>query len=67
MIPLTFTPTTLGLLPGMLRFTTNDPDRATVNQGVVGTGIPTGGLAPPTSTGAATSRCWRMAAESAAS
>ena len=41
-IPVTFNPTKTGLLPGSIQFTTNDPDLATFNQGIVGTGIPDG-------------------------
>ena len=41
-IPVTFNPTTTGLLPGTVQFTTNDPNLGTFSQGIVGTGIPDG-------------------------
>lgn len=46
-LPVTFNPSALGLRPGMIRFTTNDPEQPTVNQGVVGTGIPSNGVIGP--------------------
>ncbi|MEM9218254.1 MAG: Ig-like domain-containing protein [Cyanobacteria bacterium P01_F01_bin.150] len=43
-IPVTFSPTANGLRPGLIQFTTNDPDQPTFTQGIVGTGIPDGPL-----------------------
>jgi hypothetical protein len=45
-IPLTFAPSALGILPGLLQFTTNDPDRLLVKQGVIGSGVPPAGIGP---------------------
>jgi len=43
-IPLTFSPSALGLRPGTISFTSNDPDLPVLKQAVVGTGIPLGGV-----------------------
>jgi hypothetical protein len=43
-LPVTFRPSKRGLLPGLVRLTTNDPMRQTIDQGFVGTGVPAGGI-----------------------
>jgi hypothetical protein len=43
-IPITFNPTTAGLRPGQIEFTTNDTNLATFQYGIVGTGIPKTGV-----------------------
>src|SRR5262249_24880008 len=45
-IPVSFVPSKLGLRPGTIRITTNDPDHPVTDLGVVGTGIPKGGIGP---------------------
>jgi|GEM_PF-1024795 len=44
LLPISFAPTTAGLRPGTIEFVTNDPDRASVQQGVVVTGLPDGAI-----------------------